>query len=122
MLRGEAEEEVKEEEEEKRRKKEDREKDDRVGKRGSGTTGIFPAGLLSRRRHNRRYRRRPGTRPLSTRGTTVNLGLATAMFPIRTRPASRTRPFPRSLETRCQGPLRERLRFLSFALRFPRAP
>lgn len=45
---------------------------------------------------------RPGVaRPLFTRGTTVKFDLATAMFPIRTRPASRgTRPFPRSLETR----------------------
>lgn len=87
----------KEEEEE-----EDREKDDRVGKRGPGTTGIFPAGLPTRRRHGHRRQHRGANvaRPFSTRGTTVNFDLATAMFPIRTRPASRTRPFPRSLETR----------------------
>lgn len=97
------EEETKEEEEERKEEEEEnREKDDMVGTRGTGTTGIFPAGLPTRCRHDyRRQHRGAGVaRPLSTRGTTVNFDLATAMFPIRTRPASRMRPFPRNLETR----------------------
>jgi hypothetical protein len=34
----------------------DREKDDGVGKSGTGTIGIFPAGLPTRRRHGRHRR------------------------------------------------------------------
>lgn len=68
-------------------------------------------------------------RPLSTRGTTVNFDLATAaaVFLIRSRPAKRReRPFPATRASRRGSRMSEtgweRLRFLSFALGFLRAP
>lgn len=53
---------VEEKERGRRKRRRTGEKDDRVGKRGPGTTGIFPAGLPTRRRHGHRRQHRGADR------------------------------------------------------------
>lgn len=68
---------------------------------------------------------RPRSRPLSTQGTTVTRDLATIVVLIRrraTRSARKSRPFPRTFPARNTIGRRTRLRFLSFALGYSRAP
>lgn len=99
MLREKVEEEEKEkkEEEEEMEEEEDKEKDDGVEKRQPDTTGIFPTGLPMRRRHghHRRQHRDPASLARFSRGEQpLTSTWQPPWFPIRTRPANRTWPFP----------------------------